>query len=174
MYIKMNDKCFLQVALVVLTIGISATAAAQDVAVKPPLAIEKREGIRVVYQIKTNEWKGDVGSGLHYVEKLVKGYANMGLADDAFQVHAVLHSDAGYWLLKDAPYKKHTGKDAENPNKEIVRSLVERGVQVELCSQTMKDNGWTSSDLLPGVITVIAAYPRIIDLQQRGYAYIRF
>lgn len=173
MEIKMNAKRVLLAAIAALAIGTSATAVAKDEAGKP-LAIEKREGIRVVYQIKTDEWKGNVGSGLHYVEKLVKAYRTMGLADDAFQVHAVLHSDAGYWLLEDGPYRKTTGKDAENPNKEIVRSLVERGVKIEICAQTMKDNGWTFSDLLSGVTPVIGAYPRIIDLQQRGYAYIRF
>lgn len=38
----------------------------------------------------------------------------------------------------------------------------------------MKGKGWTHKDLLPGVRVVHDGYTRLIDLQQRGYGYIRF
>ena len=34
--------------------------------------------------------------------------------------------------------------------------------------------GWTADDLMPGARVVHDAYSRLIDLQQQGYAYIRF
>lgn len=46
--------------------------------------------------------------------------------------------------------------------------------KLELCKSTMQSHGWTGKDVLPGVRIVVGAYPRIIDLQLRGYAYIRF
>jgi intracellular sulfur oxidation DsrE/DsrF family protein len=45
---------------------------------------------------------------------------------------------------------------------------------VEICHVTMKGKGWTAEDILPGVIIVHDAYTRLIDLQNRGWAYIRF
>jgi hypothetical protein len=55
------------------------------------------------------------------------------------------------------------------------------GEQIDVARQlskpelvTLKGKGWTGEDVLPGVKIVVGAYPRIIDLQLRGYAYIRF
>jgi intracellular sulfur oxidation DsrE/DsrF family protein len=45
---------------------------------------------------------------------------------------------------------------------------------VEICHVTMKGKCWTAEDILPGVIIVHDAYTRLIDLQNRGWAYIRF
>lgn len=52
--------------------------------------------------------------------------------------------------------------------------LLQHGVSVEICNVTMRAKGFTPEDLLPGVVIVHDAYTRLIDLQQRGYAYIRF
>ena len=80
-----------------------------------------------------------------------------------------------YWLLNDAAYQeyKHDPFDY-NPNEQVVRELLAHGVSVEICYSTMKGKNWTAKDLLPGVIIVHDAYTRLIDLQQSGYAYIRF
>ena len=77
-------------------------------------------------------------------------------------------------MLKDGPYKSFTGKMDENPNKEIIQELNNLGVSIELCAQTMRQNGWMPQDLLPEVEIVVGAYPRLIDLQLQGHAYIRF
>jgi len=172
---RMQLGAYKQKILIGVLLVLAGFAAAQVQNLKrEPLGIEQQDGIRVVYQIKTDGWKKGVGSGLHYVEKLANAYAELGLADENFEIYAVLHGDAGYWLLKDGAYRKETGKDRNNPNKAIVERLIQRGVSVELCAQTMKSHGWKAEDVLPGVTLVIGAYPRIIDLQQRGCAYIRF
>ena len=56
-----------------------------------PLDIKTKENIRVVYQIKTDEWKQGVGSGLHYVQKLYKAYQTMEIPAVELEIHAVLH-----------------------------------------------------------------------------------
>lgn len=143
-------------------------------AAREPLPVEQRSGIKVVYQIKTDEWKEGVGSGLHYVEKLMKAYEKMDIGTGQIEVHAVLHGNAGYWLLTDAAYRNETGKDADNPNRAVVERLLKQGVQIELCANTMESRGWNDADVMEGVAIVAGAYPRIIDLQLQGFAYIRF
>ena len=86
----------------------------------------------------------------------------------------VFHGDAGYFLLKDPAYRKASEKSGKNPNKQIIQELLDAGVNLELCKSTMRSHGWTGEDVLPGVKIVVGAYPRIIDLQMQGYAYIRF
>jgi intracellular sulfur oxidation DsrE/DsrF family protein len=63
---------------------------------------------------------------------------------------------------------------AENPNAEMLAELVRRGVQIELCEDTMRQTGVAATELMPGVKIVVGAFPRLIDLQLQGFAYIKF
>jgi intracellular sulfur oxidation DsrE/DsrF family protein len=137
------------------------------------VGLEVREEIRSVYQIKTDAKKNNLAAGLHYVRKLLDTYNAAGIQDEAANVHAVFHGDAGHFLLKDEVYADEADRP-RNPNKAIVADLIRRGVSIELCAQTMRSNGWEPEDVLPGVTIVLGAYPRVIDLQLRGFAYIRF
>lgn len=139
-----------------------------------PITVAMRQNVKVVYQIKTDGWKKDVAAGLHYLNKLAGAYDKMGIASADRQIVGVFHGDAGYLLLKDPAYRKASNSPGENPNKAIVQKLLDEGVKLELCKSTMQSHGWIGEDVLPGVKIVVGAYPRIIDLQLRGYAYIRF
>jgi len=130
--------------------------------------------ICAVCRVDSDVWKDNVGLGLACVQRLVKDYKFMGIPTGEVHISAVFHGDAAYWMLKDEPYAAFTKKEGKNPNKAIIRELVESGVSVELCAQTMKQHGWTKDDILPDVKTVVGAYPRIVDLELQGYAYIRF
>ncbi len=140
----------------------------------PVVGVKVKRGIKVVYQIKTDHKKGTIGAGLHYVKKLIDAYQDINISASDRDVHAVIHGDAGYRMLKDKPYMKETNSNTGNPNKKLIDELLSRGVKLELCASTMESHGWTPEDILEGVTIVIGAYPRIIDLQMRGYAYIRF
>lgn len=138
-----------------------------------PLGLVHKKEIKVVYQIKTDESKNGVGAGLYYLKKLSDAYDNLGIEKSDRQIHGVFHGDAGYMLLKDEAFSLEKGTD-ENPNKRIIQELLKNGVKLELCASTMKNNGWQKKDVLEGVTIVAGAYPRIIDLQMSGFAYIRF
>ena len=43
------------------------------------------------------------------------------------------------------------------------------GVQVELCAETMRLNGWRNADILPGVKVNSGANFRLIELIQQGF-----
>ena len=139
-----------------------------------PVAVERRENIRVVYQIKDDDWLEGVGKGLAYLKKLVTAYRTMGVPAKEVHVSAVFHGNAGYWMLRDGLYEAHARKPGGNPNQALIRELLDAGVSIELCAQTMREHSWKPEDVLPGVRIVVGAYPRVIDLELRGYAYIRF
>lgn len=137
-----------------------------------PLTV--RTDVAVVCRVDKDESRNGVGVGLTGVRRLVEGYVAAGIPEHQLHVTAVVHGDAAYWTLKDEPYRLLTKRDGKNPNKAAIGELVELGVRVELCSQTMREHGWTKDDILPGVKLVPDAYPRIADLQLQGYAYLRF
>lgn len=163
-------------AAVSVAVGVQAMQSPQrSTSLENPLPIEHRDRIRVVYQINTDDWKDGVGGGLYYLDKLAGFYDRAGIGRGEHRsIIGVFHGDAGYHLLNDAAYAKASKRGGENPNQALIRQLLGHGVRVEMCGSTMQTKGWKTEDLLPGIEVVSGAYPRIIDLQQSGYAYIRY
>jgi len=137
-------------------------------------ALTINNDIAIVCRIDTDDWKDGVGAGLTFVRGLVGSYRSIGTSPEQLHISAVVHGDAGYWLLRDDRYAQFTEVGESNPNKAIIHELSELGVSVELCEETMRDHGWSIENVLPGVKIIPNAYARIVDLELQGYAYIRF
>lgn len=138
------------------------------------IGIKNTQNIRVVYGIKNDVWEAGVGKPLFYASGLYESYEAMGINPKNVDMHLILHDAAGYWLLNDTAYRKYKNSLRGNPNKHVIKGLLEKGAHIEACYETLKGHGWKPEDLLPGVTVVHDAYSRIIDLQLRGYAYIPF
>lgn len=139
------------------------------------ISIEKRQNIKVAYEVKDDDWEAGVGKALYYVRGLLESYKSMGVSPKQLHISIVIHGAPAYWLLNDDAYQKRSDDPFDyNSNEKIVHELVEHGVSVEMCNSSMKAKNWSKKDLLPDVTIVHDAYTRLIDLQHRGYAYIRF
>ena len=126
--------------------------------------------IAIVCEVQEDKWAGDVGRGLALLRETIEQYKAIGIRLDELHISGVFHGPAAHWLLNDEAYGgTGGGKEGQNPNKAIVRELVNAGVSLEMCGLTMKERGWTKKDLLPGVKVVPAVYPRVIDLEHQGY-----
>ena len=89
-----------------------------------------------------------------------------------FEVIAIGYSGGGRWLLTDEAYNRTYGVSTGNPTAALTRSLIERGITVYMCQNTMRGNGWVTSDLLPGVKMVPSGAVAVLDFQHQGYKYI--
>jgi intracellular sulfur oxidation DsrE/DsrF family protein len=139
------------------------------------ITIAKQKNIRVVYDVKDDVWEAGIGKALFYVRGLVQSYDALGVPPKQRKISVVLHGPTAYWVLNEATYRQFKNDEfAYNPNEQVVQELLQHGVSVEVCNVTLRGKGWSAEDLLPGVTLVRDAYTRMIDLQQRGYAYIRF
>ncbi len=139
------------------------------------IPIQVTSDVRVVYQVSDDKLKDEVSRALFYAKKLLDVYNENGIPDDEIALHLVFHGDATNALV-DAPTRRRleaAGGD-DNPNHEILAKLIARGVSVEICESSMAQREVESGQLLKGVATVRGAYPRLISLQQLGYAYIKF
>lgn len=153
-----------------LTFSITPDARSADVEVIP---LSVRENLRVVYQVTDDAAYEGVNKGLFYARKLIDTYAKQGIAPEEEHLHLVYHGTGIAAVVNDAA-RARLGVTATNPNGELLTELIRRGVQVELCENTMQQKGVTPAELMPGVQLVVGAFPRLIDLQLQGYAYIKF
>jgi accessory colonization factor AcfC len=131
--------------------------------------------IAFVCPIQDDKWDEElgIGAGLAGLKKVVEQYKAIGIRTEELHVSAVVQGAAAYWLLNDEAYRDaRGGAEGGNPNKAIIRELMENGVSLEMCGLTMKERGWTKKDLLPDVKVVPAFYPRVIDLELQGYSLV--
>ncbi len=165
-------------AVLALAAGVAAGAAQPDPFELPQpkvVTVEKRDGVRVAYDVKDDLWDAGIGKALYYARGLLHSYEAQGVPPGKVAISIVIHGTPAYWLLNETAYRQYRNDPFDfNPNEKIVQDLLDLGVSVEICGSTMRSRGWTAADLLPGVTVVRDAYTRLIDLQQRGYAYIRF
>lgn len=157
-----------QLLSVILLLAMTAAAAEPEV-----IPIQVRENLRIVYQVTDDTQHEGVNKGLFYVRKLINTYQKHGIAAEQVHLHLVYHGTGIAAVVNDEA-RKRLGSEAANPNGEILAELIKRGVQIELCENTMQQKGVEPTELMPGVKLVVGAFPRLIDLQLQGFAYIKF
>lgn len=139
----------------------------------PVIPLKVRENLKIVYQITDDADYEGVNIGLFYARKLINTYEKHGIPLDQVDLHLVYHGTGLHAVVNDVARARLKVSTA-NPNGEILAELIRRGVQVELCENTMQQKGVKPQELLSGVKLVVGAFPRLIDLQLQGYAYIKF
>ncbi len=146
--------------------------AAEPAPVTIPLQV--RENIRIVYQISDDAQHEGLNKGLFYARKLLNTYEKQGITADQVHLHLVYHGTA-IAAVSNAEARKRLGAEKpENQNAAAIAELVKKGVEIELCEDTMRQKKVVAAELMPGVKMVVGAFPRLIDLQLQGVAYIKF
>lgn len=137
-----------------------------------PLVV--RRDICAVCRVDGNDGNDGQPNGLLRIRELLKEYEAIGVPPSEVHLTAVFDGDSVRRLLSDAGYAKATKTPGANPDGSAVRELLDMGVQIEVCGKSLEKLGLSKADLIPGVKAIASAYPRIIDLQGQGYAYVGF
>jgi intracellular sulfur oxidation DsrE/DsrF family protein len=138
------------------------------------IPIQIKEGIKLVYQVSDDKEHEGVNRGLYYVNKLMDTYEREGISAAQVDFHVVFHGTGLNALVTDAARAGLDPARPQNPNAQIIASLLKRGVKLEMCADTMRQKKVTAEELQPGITMVVGAFPRLVDLQLAGYAYIKF
>ena len=144
-------------------------AKAQEPGSKPALQVDvpvSARASKVVFNMDHLAFAGDQPIGLMHMKLMVQAYKDQ---QTPLEIVAVFHSAAGYMLLNDQVYNRARRSEKGNPYKDQILALQREGVQFEECVQTAKVNGWTNSDLLPGVKVNAGANLRLVQLAQDGF-----
>ena len=146
-----------------------ASAAEAPPAVKVDVPIVLKQA-KVVFNMDHLAFSGDTPVGLAHMMMMSERFAAMGTD---WKIVGVFHGDAGYMVLDDAKYDAVRHTKTGNPYKQLIRTLLERGVAIEECVVTMKAHGWTNDDLLPMVKVNAGGDLRIVELVQQGYVMLQ-
>ena len=114
---------------------------------------------KVVYQCNRadNDYFGHI---LFSVGEMVRKYG------DDIQVIVAVYGP-GLHLLGENP-----GRPVDPIHQQRVKSLAQYGVRFHACGNTMKSLGWKKIDLLDVAIVVPIGVDDIMQLQEKGFAYI--
>jgi intracellular sulfur oxidation DsrE/DsrF family protein len=127
------------------------------------------DDVKVVFSIEALALLGDLPASIIHLQAITSDIADWGATSE---VVAIFHTNAGHVTLQDKPYNAERNIETGNPYKELIASLVSRGVHVELCGSTARVHHWGNEDLLPGIKVNTDAGARMIQLVQQGFVKI--
>ncbi len=130
-----------------------------------------RSMVRLVCDVQNDDSKSGIASELRRLEQIVRDYESMGIPHGELNISAVFHGGAAYLMLRDESYNALMKRVDGNPSKSAILNLIERGVSIELCARSMKQNGWKRADILPEVKIVSGVCARVVELGRQGYVY---
>lgn len=138
------------------------------------IGLNKKNGIKIVFHINTVSSKKGVNKGLHYISYIIDHYRRLGIEASSLKISAVVYGDAINILMRNHALRDRAGRGKSNPNGGLVRKLIQNGISIEACGETLRMRKIPSAHLLPGISIVPGSYVRIIELQMDGYAYLKF
>jgi intracellular sulfur oxidation DsrE/DsrF family protein len=143
--------------------------------------ITKRNNVLVVLNMSTNVLnpKSGISQTLNNALLMIENYSDVygiEIGKD-LKFNVVAHFQGGQFLLSDEAYNKLKSTPnlpyaGGNPSRSAVEKLLDEGVQLYMCQNTMRGNGWKTADLIPGVEQVPGGVVALADFAQRGWAVI--
>ena len=172
----------LQLAAISLIIALAAPAAAQSgtftqgpvidgfgavAKVDPDLALSANLDFKVVFDVKAGT-PGQKNNGLDSVARFMNMLGASGVPASRIHPAVVIHNKALWDVTTDARYTQEAG--GPNPNAELVRKLVAKGVPIYVCGQTLAQSNVAKSELIPGVKVALSAMHAHAILNRQGYS----
>ena len=122
---------------------------------------------KVAFDIGTGS-PGAKSKNLDAVARLMNMLAASGVPLSRIHPAVVVHNAALWDVTSDAKYTQQFG--TPNPNAELVRQLVAKGVPIYVCGQSAAWSDVAKSDLIPGVKMALSAMDAHAILNAQGYS----
>ena len=141
-----------------------------------PDAIEKPDpkmNYKILVDLVMASSKPDtINLGIEAACTLLNLHGVGGVPKEKIKMVMAVHNAAGYTILNNEAYKARYKVD--NPNLPMIKALVDAGVKIVVCGQTLKKRGIDPSTLAPGVGVATSALTTITTHQLKGYATIKW
>ena len=106
------------------------------------------------------------------VARLMNLHGLAGVPKAALKVKVVVHGGAIFTLLNNAQYQERFQTD--NPNLKVYEALLEAGVDIMVCGQSLIARKMVTKDLWPGVRVAHSALTTITTYVPQGYVLLKF
>lgn len=118
--------------------------------------------------------RSGAGQQPHSTRQMIQNYTTMYnlSASKHHEMLIVGYGAGGRWLLTDEAYNRTYGVTTGNPTRAVMDALLIDGITMYMCQNTMRGNGWTTQDLIPGVEMVPAGVVAVVDFESLGYLYV--
>ncbi|HMB62876.1 MAG TPA: DsrE family protein [Eudoraea sp.] len=128
---------------------------------------------KVVFDIMDSPESHDsVNKSIETAARFLNMHAQSGVSGEQMKVALVVHNRATRDILSNEAYRAHFGK--ANPNSELIKELLESGVEVILCGQSAASRNFPVSESINGVQLALSAMTALVQLQDKGYRLIKF
>ena len=175
-----------KIASLIVAFLIAATSFSQD-KVNPiikdfgpvyeiPDAVEKPDpkmNYKLLVDLVMGSTKPDtINLGIEAACTLLNLHGVGGVPKEKINMVMAVHNAAGYTVMNNDAYKARYKVD--NPNLPMIKALLDAGVKIVVCGQTLKKRGIDPSTLAPGVGVATSALTTITTHQLKGYAMIKW
>lgn len=131
-----------------------------------------REKIRAVVNVSSKEMHAakNISQQINNVQNMVSNYEGMyGIpaGKEGYQIVVIAYGAGGRFLLNDDAHLRTYG--TVNTTKAAIEALINKGVKVFMCQNTMKTNNWVSADLIPSVTEVPSGVTGVTDYGMKGW-----
>jgi len=138
----------------------------------PDFKTDTSQEFKVVFDVKDGpESDTEINRNLNTVARFLNMHAQNEIPLSQLKVALIVHGSAARNLLSDEAFQKRY--EVDNPNRELVESLLGAGVEVIMCGQSSKTRDLPKEDLIPGVKIALSAMTANIQLQNQGYRPIK-
>lgn len=113
-----------------------------------------------------------VNGALNNLARLANLHGLGGVAPENLDIVAVVHGEATLALLSDVSYENRFG--VLNPNTDLINSLLEAGIKIFVCGQSLNARKYDARELTTGIQISISAVTVLTTYQLNGYALISY
>ncbi len=139
----------------------------------PDFKLEKNGELKVVFDIMYSpDSHKELNRTIETAARFLNMHAQNGMASDQLKVALVVHHSASKDIMSNVAYRQLYGVD--NPNFELIKSLLEADTQIIFCGQSSKSRKIPKDDLIENVQLALSAMTALIQLQNAGYSLIKF
>ena len=127
----------------------------------------------IVVDLMTGEEdKKVVAFSVNQLARLMNLHVMGGVAKENMNVIVAVHGGALWTALGNELYREKFGVD--NPHAPLYQELIDQGIKIVVCSQSMIKRKIDKSQLLPGFEVATSALTTLTMYQLKGYALLRF
>ena len=140
-----------------------------DAACQPERDLE----YRLIYRISQppNE-EGNLTSGLSHIAVTINLFEWAGVPPGQMHLVGIIHGDATPAALSGEAYDRQFGRT--NPDADLIHQLVQHGVRIYVCGQSVLNHGYRREDVNQEVVFALSALSVLATHQVKGYALMHY